>query len=37
MGQVYTQIFPEYRLLIESYTKAREVEHDGEQLDSTRS
>lgn len=32
-AEVYTQIFPEYRLLIESYAKAREVEHDGEQLD----
>ena len=36
-AEVYTQIFPEYRLLIESYTKAREVEHEGEQLDSQRS
>ena len=35
-AEVYTQIFPEYRLLIESYTKARSVEHDGEQLDSQR-
>ncbi|WP_374637196.1 isochorismatase family protein [Paracoccus sp. (in: a-proteobacteria)] len=35
-AEVYTQIFPEYRLLIESYAKAREVEHDGEQLDSQR-
>lgn len=36
-AEIYTQIFPEYRLLIESYAKAREVEHAGEQLDSTRS
>ena len=36
-AEIYTQIFPEYRLLIESYAKAREVEHEGEQLDSTRS
>ena len=35
-AEIYTQIFPEYQLLIESYTKAREVEHDGEQLDSQR-
>ncbi|RCW81356.1 isochorismatase family protein [Paracoccus lutimaris] len=35
-AEIYTQIFPEYRLLIESYTKARSVEHDGEQLDSQR-
>ncbi|MFU1476175.1 hydrolase [Roseovarius sp. C7] len=35
-AEVYTQIFPEYRLLIESYQKARAVEQDGEQLDSTR-
>ncbi len=34
---VYTQIFPEYGLLIESYQKARAVEHDGEVLDSARS
>lgn len=36
-AEIYTQIFPEYRLLIESYAKAREVEQAGEQLDSTRS
>ena len=35
-AEIYTQVFPEYRLLIESYAKAREVEHDGEQLDSQR-
>lgn len=36
-AEIYTQVFPEYRLLIESYSKARAVEHDGEALDSTRS
>ncbi|MBC9247129.1 hydrolase [Paracoccus sp. 11-3] len=36
-AEIYTQIFPEYQLLIESYQKAREVEHDGEQLDSAKS
>ena len=36
-AQIYTQIFPEYQLLIESYQKARSVEHEGEQLDSQRS
>ena len=36
-AEIYTQIFPEYRVLIESYAKAREVEQAGEQLDSTRS
>ncbi len=35
-AEIYTQIFPEYRLLIESYQKARAVEHDGEELDSAR-
>ncbi len=35
-AEIYTQIFPEYRLLIESYTKAREVEHEGEELDSAK-
>lgn len=35
-AKVYTQIFPAYQLLIESYQKAREVENKGEQLDSTR-
>ena len=36
-AKVYTQIFPPYQLLIESYQKAREVENAGEQLDSMRS
>ena len=36
-AEIYTQIFPEYQLLIESYQKAREVEHEGEQLDSAKS
>ena len=27
---IYSQIFPEYQLLIESYLKARSVGHDGE-------
>ncbi|MBA4490493.1 hydrolase [Paracoccus sp. S1E-3] len=36
-AEIYMQIFPEYRLLAESYAKAREVEHEGEQLDSMRS
>lgn len=35
-AEIYTRIFPEYQLLIESYQKAREVEQDGEQLDSAR-
>ncbi|WP_299845442.1 hydrolase [uncultured Paracoccus sp.] len=35
-AEIYTQIFPEYRLLIESYAKAREVEHEGEELDSAK-
>ncbi len=35
-AEIYTRIFPEYQLLIESYQKARAVEHDGEQLDSAR-
>ena len=33
---VYTKIFPAYRLLIESYLKAQEVEKNHEQLDSAR-
>lgn len=33
---IYTQIFPEYQLLIESYTKAQDVVSKGEQLDSAR-
>lgn len=32
----YEAVFPEYQLLIESYLKAREVEHNNEQLDSER-
>lgn len=32
-AEIYTRIFPEYQLLIESYQKAREVEHQGEELD----
>ncbi|MFV0385910.1 hydrolase [Paracoccus sp. (in: a-proteobacteria)] len=35
-AEIYTRIFPEYGLLIESHAKAREVEHDGEELDSAR-
>ena len=35
-AKAYEAIFPEYALLIESYAKARQVEHDGEQLDSER-
>lgn len=35
-AEVYTQIFPEYRLLIESYVKAQDVAKSGEQLDSQR-
>lgn len=35
-AQVYTQIFPAYQLLIESYTKAQEVIKNGEVLDSAR-
>ncbi len=35
-AEIYTRIFPEYGLLIESYQKARAVEHDGEELDSAR-
>ncbi len=33
-AQVYTQIFPEYQLLIESYAKAQEVERTQETADS---
>lgn len=33
-AQIYTMIFPPYQLLIESYAKARDVEHSGEALDS---
>ena len=35
-AQVYTQIFPNYQLLIESYVKAPEVQKNGEILDSQR-
>lgn len=34
--KAYEAVFPEYQLLIESYLKAREVEHNNEQLDSER-
>ena len=34
---IYTNIFPNYQLLIESYIKAQEVEKTHEQLDSQRS
>lgn len=36
-AEIYTRIFPEYQLLIESYQKAREVEHQGEELNSQKS
>jgi len=36
-AEIYTMIFPPYRLLIESYQKARAVEQKGEILDSARS
>ena len=35
-AQVYTKIFPEYQLLIESYGKAQQVANEHEQLDSSR-
>ncbi|MBP1872836.1 hypothetical protein LPJGGPFB_05567 [Ensifer adhaerens] len=35
-AEIYTKIFPEYQLLIESYLKAQQVEKDNEQLDSAR-
>ncbi|MNC64151.1 hypothetical protein D3C75_1143260 [compost metagenome] len=35
-AQVYTQIFPAYQLLIESYSKAQEVVTNKEVLDSVR-
>ncbi|MDO3658753.1 hydrolase, partial [Acinetobacter sp. NIPH 1865] len=35
-AQVYTQIFPAYQLLIESYSKAQEVVTNHETLDSAR-
>ncbi|QII29281.1 hydrolase [Stenotrophomonas maltophilia] len=34
---IYTQIFPNYQLLIESYQKAQDVQKNHEQLDSRRS
>jgi len=36
-AQIYTQIFPPYQLLIESYGKAQQVAVDHEMLDSQRS
>jgi nicotinamidase-related amidase len=35
-AEIYTDIFPAYQLLIESYTKAREVQQNNEMLDSQR-
>jgi nicotinamidase-related amidase len=35
-AEIYTRIFPEYQLLIESYLKAQAVEKNHEQLDSQR-
>ena len=35
-AQAYTQIFPAYQLLIESYTKAQDVVNNNEVLDSQR-
>ena len=35
-AEVYTKVFPEYQLLIESYLKAQAVEKNHEQLDSQR-
>lgn len=35
-AEIYTQIFPDYRLLIESYARAQEVQKNQEQLDSQR-
>lgn len=36
-AEVYTKIFPNYQLLIESYLKAQDVQKNQEQLDSQRS
>lgn len=36
-AEVYTKIFPNYQLLIESYLKAQDVQKNHEQLDSQRS
>ena len=35
-AEIYTQVFPNYQLLIESYMKAQDVEKHHEQLDSMR-
>ena len=35
-AEIYTKIFPNYQLLIESYMKAQDVEKNHEQLDSAR-
>ncbi|WP_408097723.1 hydrolase [Peredibacter sp. HCB2-198] len=35
-AQIYTEVFPPYQLLIESYTKAQDVVKNNEQLDSQR-
>jgi nicotinamidase-related amidase len=35
-AEVYTKIFPNYQLLIESYLKAQDVQKNHEQLDSQR-
>jgi hypothetical protein len=36
-AEIYTEIFPEYQLLIESYRKAQDVVKKNEVLDSQRS
>ncbi|KLN99910.1 nicotinamidase, partial [Stenotrophomonas maltophilia] len=36
-AEVYTKIFPNYQLLIESYLKAQDVQKNHEPLDSQRS
>ncbi|MGS9121275.1 hydrolase, partial [Salmonella enterica subsp. enterica serovar Infantis] len=35
-ADVYTQVFPAYQLLIESYSKAQDVVKNNEMLDSQR-
>ena len=35
-AEIYTRIFPEYQLLIESHLKAQDVARSGETLDSLR-
>lgn len=35
-AEVYSKVFPEYELLIESYMKAQEIAKSGEMLDSQR-